>query len=233
MTDRTIWCLGMYGSASTWLFNVVAQVQALSQTGMPLSHFFSGGEGFDSFGRENTVDLVKSHEISDEATIVELASRAMVIFITVRDPRDAVVSLMLARSHTFDRALHFVGQSARLCKEFSADSRVRLFNYETEFFNDMRTVTLVASHLGYGITDEAAQHIFAATSRPEVEKHIANMHKKTGVLRDKLSGDLLDPQTQWHTHHAGRSGETGRWRHVLTPQQALEVEAKVPYFLPK
>jgi hypothetical protein len=222
----------MYGSASTWLFNVVARVQALSQTGMPLSHFFSGGETFGHFGRENTVDLVKSHEISDEATIVELALRARVIFITVRDPRDAVVSLMLARSHTFDRALHFVGQSARLCMEFSTDSRGRLFRYESEFFNGVQTVKLVASHLGYGITDEAAQHIFTATSRPEVEKYIANMHKKPGVLQDKLSGDLLDPQTQWHTHHAGRSGETGRWRHVLTPQQALEVEAKVPYFLP-
>ncbi len=176
---------------------------------------------------------MKSHEICDEATIVGLASRARGIFITVRDPRDAVVSLMQARSHTFDRALHFVSQSARLCMEFSTDSRARLFGYETEFFNDVQTVKLVASHLGYGITDEAVQHIFAATSRPEVEKHIASMHKKTGVLQDKLSGDLLDPQTQWHTHHAGRSGETGRWRHVLTPQQVLEVEAQVPYFLPK
>ncbi|MDR3506191.1 MAG: hypothetical protein P4L52_08090 [Acidocella sp.] len=231
MTDQTIWCLGMYGSASTWLFNVVRQVQGESDTAQPVSHFFSREESFESFSRGNTVDLVKSHEISDDATIIELASRVRKMFITVRDPRDAVVSLMLARSHTFERALHFVGQSARLCAEFSGDKRAQLFVYETEFFNVVGTVKRVAVHLGFSITNEAMQRIFAATSRPEVEKYIAAMHKQSGILQDKVSGDLLDPKTQWHTHHAGRSGEIGRWRQILTSQQIREVEAQVPYFL--
>jgi hypothetical protein len=40
-----------------------------------------------------------------------------------------------------------------------------------------------------------------------------------------VSGDRLDPRTHWHTHHAGRSGEIGRWRHMLSAAQAAEVEA--------
>lgn len=230
MTGQTIWCLGMYGSASTWLFNVVRKVVEQSNAGQPVSHFFSREETFENFGRGNVIDLVKSHEIIDDTAIIELAARVQKIFVTVRDPRDAVVSLMLARSHTFERALHFVGQSARLCEEFSGDKRVQLFRYEAGFFNTDETVKRVAVHLGYNITDETAQRIFAATSRPEVEKYIASMHKQSGILQDKVSGDLLDPQTQWHTHHAGRSGEIGRWRQALTLQQILEVEVRIPYF---
>jgi hypothetical protein len=30
--------------------------------------------------------------------------------------------------------------------------------------------------------------------------------------------------THWHTHHAGRTGEIGRWRQMLTEEQVLEVE---------
>ncbi len=231
LSGRTIWCLGMYGSASTWLFNVVRLVQALALEAQPVSHFFSGGESLAEFGRAGTVDLVKSHEIAGEATVLALAARAARIFITVRDPRDAVVSLMQARSHSFERALYFVGDAARLCMEFSGDARARLYRYESGFFNDEQTVHEIAVWLGGAICAADAARIFAATSRPEVEKHIARMHGQPGILQDRQSGDLLDPHTQWHSHHAGRRGETGRWRTVLTPEQVLEIETRIPYFL--
>ena len=51
------------------------------------------------------------------------------------------------------------------------------------------------------------------------------MDRLPGILQDRISGDLLDPQTHWHTHHAGRSGEIGRWRRELTQAQADAVIA--------
>jgi hypothetical protein len=220
----------MYGSASTWLFNVVRLVLAASSSQQVVSHFVSDEENFAGFGREGTVDLVKSHEISSEIAVLVLAALAETIFITVRDPRDAVVSLMQARSHSFERALHFVAASARLCKEFSGDARAQLYRYENGFFNDEQTVSAISTRLGHTLAEADRKRIFSTTSRSEVEKYIAKMACHPGILQDKLSGDLLDPQTQWHSHHAGRRGVTGRWREVLTSQQAQAVENLIPYF---
>jgi hypothetical protein len=81
--------------------------------------------------------------------------------------------------------------------------------------------------LKYPLTDVAAQRIFDANRREEVEKYIAKMPRMQGVLQDRVSGDRLDPRTHWHTHHAGRDGEMGRWRHMLSDVQAVAVVAKL------
>jgi hypothetical protein len=53
------------------------------------------------------------------------------------------------------------------------------------------------------------------------------MPKMPGILSDALSGDLLDAKTQWRSHHAGRNGEIGKWKKVLTAKQASEAERRV------
>lgn len=230
MTPRVVWCLGMYCSASTWLFNVVRLLHE-QEGGQPRVHFFSGKGAFGSFGQEGGADLVKSHEIADEPTILELAKRAGIVFITVRDPRDAVTSLIQARSHNFARAVDFVEQSAKLCAMLRADKRAHLFRYESRFFEAPQTVSHLAMQLGIGIDAETAGTIFAANNRDAVEAYIAAMPGGPGILRDEASGDLLDPKTQWHTHHAGRSGDTGRWRTLLTAEQVTHIETRIPFFM--
>jgi len=227
MTLPVVWCLGMYGSASTWLFNVVRMILE-DQTGAPPRVDFVSGEA--PFAGASTADLVKSHEIANEAAILALARRAGVIFITVRDPRDAVTSLIQARSHTFARALHYVEQSAKLCACMRADKRARLWRYESRFFDDPATVAQLAAQLGLRLEPALSQKIFAANARAAVEAHIAAMPGRSDILRDNVSGDLLDPQTQWHSHHAGRGGEIGRWRHALSAAQVAEVQTRVPFF---
>ena len=224
-----VWCLGMYGSASTWLFNVVRMLVEAETSRPARVQFVSSPNEFQGFSA-GEVDLIKTHEIEGDATILALAKGAARLFITVRDPRDAVTSLIQARSHSFERALHFVEQSARLCRSMAGDKRVRLFRYESGFFDDPATVGQIAAHLGLAVSAELAQAIFAANSRAEVEKHIAQMPQRQGVLRDAVSGDLLDPYTQWHTHHAGRKGGIKRWPGALTRAQIAEIEARVPVF---
>jgi len=107
---------------------------------------------------------------------------------------------------------------------------VFLRRYESGFFDDPATVAEVAAHLGFKITQERGENIFAANRREEVEKYIAQLQKKPGVLRDNVSGDLLDPYTQWHSHHAGRKGGVGRWPGALTKAQIAEIEARIPFF---
>ncbi len=225
MKPRIIWCLGMYASASTWLFNVTRQIHEDSRLGPVKTHFFSEKGNFAGFDDPNVTQIVKSHEIKDEPTTIALSRRADRILVTMRDPRDALTSLILYHAYEFERALPLVQEASRLCMGFARDKRALLLHYETGFSNDPATLGRVARHLGYALDEAAQQRIFDANRREEVEKYIATMDKLPGTLQDRVSGDRLDPRTHWHTHHAGRSGEIGRWRHMLSAAQAAEVEA--------
>ena len=50
---------------------------------------------------------------------------------------------------------------------------------------------------------------------PAIEAFIARLEDLPATLRH-VSGDVFDTVSQWHKHHAGRSGEIGRWRRRLT-----------------
>jgi hypothetical protein len=227
MTSQVIWCLGMYGSASTWLLNAVRQIYEFAQKDKIQIYFVSNRREFAEFSQPDAVHLVKSHEISDDGTIVELSGRANKILMTMRDPRDAVTSLMVYHGHDFDKAFDLVDRTARLCVGFAKDRRTQLFQYESGFFEDPQTVQKLAGILGYQLPEEVAQRIFNGLKRAEVEKYIASLPKQAGVLQDRISGDLLDPATQWHTHHAGRSGEIGRWQNMLSEAQARLIQERL------
>jgi len=221
---RVVWCLGMYASASTWLFNVVRQMAAAR--GPVLTYFVSDTINEASFERSG-LHIIKSHEIKGAAALNWLERRTEKIFVTIRDPRDAVASLIMYHGYTFERALAHVDQAARLCVRFAADGRSIFWPYESGFFEQPDRVRQIAAHLGWQITESECDEIFSAMRRENVEAYIAKLPQMSGVLQDRVSGDMLDPQTHWHTHHAGRNGEVGRWKHSLTAEQVAAVATKL------
>lgn len=221
---RVIWCLGMYASASTWLFNVVRQIAVNDD--QVFTYFVSGPLDEAAFGRIG-LHIVKSHEINDASASGWLAKRANKIFVTIRDPRDAIASLILYHGYAFERALAHVDQAARLCVQFATDGRSVFWPYESAFFERAESVRTIAAHLGLQVTDSQRDEIFSSMRRDAVEAYIAKLPTLRGVLQDHASGDMLDPQTHWHTHHAGRSGEIGRWKQALTADQVAAVAAKL------
>jgi hypothetical protein len=225
MTSRTIWCIGLYASASTWAFNAVRLIH--EATRIPArTYFFSGPSNLAPLDQPVT-HIVKSHEISDPATVNELGRRASKIIITVRDPRDAVASLLRYHNHNFESALNHVDQTLRLCVRFAPDPRAKLYYYEQKFFENPATPANIATHLGLNPAPAACAQIFEALKRENVEKHIARMPTLPGILQDRISGDRLDPQTHWHTHHAGRTGNIGGWRNHLEAAQAQAIAARL------
>jgi len=230
MTGRAIWCLGMYASASTWLFNVVRQVLQLAQQEKVQVAFISGKEKHLTFDGPRAVTIIKSHEVNNEDRIVDVSRNSRKILITIRDPRDAVASLMQAHGYDFDKALGFVEQSATLCMNFTKDRRVKLFQYETGFFEDTRTVGAVAEHLGYKLEKDVILAIYKSLTRSEVERHIQKMPKMPGILKSTEAGDLLDTKTQWHSHHAGRSGEIGKWKRLLDARQVEQIKRRTDFY---
>lgn len=233
MPGQAIWCLGTYASASTWLFNIVRQILETAQKETVHTAFISGVEKKLVLGPPGTVTIIKSHEISSESRILDVAKHSRKILITVRDPRDAVTSLIEAHKYEFEKALDLVEQSDQLCLSFAKDHRALVLHYESKFFEKAETVTAVARYLGYELPENISEAIHQGLTRAEVEKHINKMPKLSGILKDAVSGDLLDIKTQWHSHHAGRNGAIGKWKKALTAKQTDEVERRIDFYFEK
>jgi len=225
MTSRLIWCLGVYGSASTWVFNAVRL--AHEAAGVPVrTQFRQSGGGDELFAAPGTL-LLKSHELKDPALAARVLEGAARIIVTVRDPRDSVTSLMRAHGQDFELALDHVAAALHLCARAAGQGNALLLAYETRFFEAPETLPLLAEALGLTLPEGAAARIFASLSRAEVERYIATLPARPGVLVSTDARDYLDPATHWHTHHAGRQGVVGGFAGFLTAAQEQAVRARV------
>ena len=220
------WCLGMYGSASTWVFNAARKVaQALTPNRQILGPFVVAHRDLPPRTDDPHLIIIKSHE-TDEAAAAELHQHATGIWISIRDPRDCVTSLLSYHGLSFAAALDWVERSARFCARFTDDPRAILFRYESGFVDDPETLATIAAGFG-GVLPPADRHrIFAETRRSVIDAFIAQLETLPTVVRPKPDA-LVDRVTQWHDHHANRTGKIGRWRDALTLAEAAAVEQRL------
>ena len=217
-----LWCQGMFASGSTWLYNVALAVANQLEPKRRVQGRFvfdmRDAGGLDAPGIQH---VVKAHQARHG--IAEIASRAEAILVTLRDPRDAVVSLMQYQNFSFYRALLNVGYAAEACVRLAASPRAVTLHYETGFVDDPATIDGVAGHLGGVLPRSCRDEIFGMTRRPAVEAFISELERRPTTITDR-DGDVYDLASQWHRHHAGRTGECGRWRRMLYPAQVQGVQ---------
>jgi hypothetical protein len=221
------WCLGMYGSASTWTFNVVLKLATALNPEHPVTSQFVGST-LPDFGENGGPVVVKTHAtgIADE-----LSRRAEAIVITIRDPRDAVASLMTHLELPFDFALGLIEATALTCARFATDPRAVLLKFEDRFYDRPETIDRLAALLPGTLTDDARIRIFLNSRREFVELFIAGL-ENLPTFRTELNQVtgrqlMFDQVTQWHKHHSGRKAEVGRWRRELSGLQVARIEARL------
>jgi len=222
------WCLGMYASASTWTYNLVKQIAATLLPDRPvLSRFVADELPTPQEAEAHTV-VVKTHA---SIAYEELARRATAIIITIRDPRDAIASLLTHNKVPFEMALNVTEATAGMCGHFMSDPRAVALKFEDRFFDDPATVARIAARFPGMLSDADAARIFAALRRGAVDSFIANLDALASAKTefDDVTGhwDTYDPLTGWHKHHARRTAEIGRWRRELTPEQAVAIEQRL------
>ena len=170
----------------------------------------------DGLDDDAAVHVVKTHDVAPEVA-AQLLARVTRIVATIRDPRDAITSLALYQRFGFAAALDWVGRSARFVGGVAADPRALLLRYEDGFIEAPETLDRIAEWFGGRLEGGERERLFARHTRAAVEALIATF--------DKAHDDNVgDAETQWHRHHAGRSGEVGRWRRLLTPEGVRAVE---------
>jgi hypothetical protein len=218
-----IWCLGMYASASTWVYNVALNIAEQSDGTPPLGLYVTGAAELAGLAPDRLA-VVKSHDV-DAAGTALLDAQARAILLSVRDPRDAVASLMLYMRHPFTLALQRVELSARYLARWRTDPRTLLLRYEDGFAERAATVAAMAARMDRKLPAESVAAIHAQTTRAAIDAFVGTIATLPTALRDPGTGDVVDTVTQWHSHHAGRTGEIGRWRRLLKPPQVQAIEA--------
>jgi hypothetical protein len=222
-----LWCLGMYASGSTWLFNAAMMIGAAVAPARPVvGRYIDSADALGLLGDQAGLVVIKTHDV-EEAAVRILSGRADSILVSIRDPRDSVTSLMIYQRYGLVPALETTERSARACARFAADPRAVLLRYEAGFIDEAATLDRIAKSLGGTLSVADRTRIFAATRREAIEAHIAKLPELPTALHDAASGDIVDTATQWHTHHANRSGEIGRWRHLLTLADVAIIEQRL------
>jgi hypothetical protein len=225
-----IWCLGMYASASTWLFNATRQVAGCVLPGTRVAGCYAETLGVLEALDPGVLNIVKTHCLDREGTNYA-AAHATHILISVRDPRDGVTSLMQHMRHSFVQALEKIETSGNYCGQFANDPRAVLFSYEDGFTDDPATFTRLAGifnrQLGAG--DISALH--AANTRAAIDAKIAALEQLPTAYTDPRSGDVVDTDTHWHRHHGNRTGEVGRYARLLPPEGIRIIETRMSGFM--
>ena len=102
---------------------------------------------------------------------------------------------------------------------------------EDRFFDDPATLDRIAATFGVALSETDKARIFADTRRDAIEKFIAGLDGLPTASShfDEITNeqDTFDEVTAWHKHHAGRSGEVGRWRRALSQYQITTIERRL------
>jgi hypothetical protein len=201
--NRLVATVGLHASASTWVFNVVRELM-VSAFGTP--QVFSlyteePGELPERLSRTNQHIVLKSHHGS-AGFDAWLESLPAILFLSVRDPRDASISM----SHRFNAPLKAAaGWLVNDCRRMvTLGRRHPLLKYEERFFEHRATVDQIAKALNLELNADVTGSIFDRYATGAVRK-----------IAQKLTDNAseFDEVTQIHRGHIGDT-RSGKWREL-------------------
>ena len=222
--------LGLRGSASTWAYNVARELlEAACGTEQVLACF--ANTQADLLGETRALGrrvVCKTHGFAGLDVLAHLAQARLVT--SVRDPRDAVLSLVERFASPLDVAVRGVSETCQAAAWCAASGHLVL-RYEDRFFDDPAAVGRLARHLGLAPDPAAEARIFAAWRTEQVRAFAATV---AALPAERVVSDgrvfLFDKLTQIHRTHIG-DGRVGKWRDRLDPATAGELTRLFAPFL--
>jgi hypothetical protein len=224
---RIVVTVGLHSSASTWVFNVVRELMAACLG--PENVLAIYAEDVPALLAEQAVHgrhvVLKSHHGGVGWDSLLWLTRAPV-FLSVRDPRDATMSLAQRFRVSLADAARGIGQDCRRLQR-CADAGHAVLRYEDKFFEDSALPGRIAERLGLAVDAAIQREIFDRYSTASTRTFAANL---AGLPPDRLvvTPDVtVDRVTQIHRTHIG-DGRIGKWRD-LPLQHGTEL---TQYFAP-
>ena len=222
--------LGVYGSASTWVFNVLRELSIAHHGADRVHAIFSDSTQkvlTDPRARERHI-VWKLHRADDSWLAFAALSRARVV-LTLRDPRDAMVSIMQRFGVGLTAACAEIVHTLQRVAEASAEGHPGL-RYEDGFFSKPETVRALTHYFGWTVDDAEQARIFETYTADRVEQ-FGRVLDTLPASRVRRIGDwtCFDDVTQIHRKHIGDQ-RIGKWRqHFDAAEQAAINKRLAPY----
>jgi hypothetical protein len=226
LPPRVILCVGLKSSGSTWLYNVVIQLLKAKMRGGVRAFYADNFPMFPLDTERARVLVVKAHEPS--RSLVHLMRLRGCMFLSVREPRDAIASLLQRFGHGFEGALKETARQSARIVELARSEDMVTYRYEGGFCDRRETIHQIATALGIRVSKAVCEDIFRSLTREAVRQKIGKLQKR-GAFGKKPNADSFDPGTHWHPGHVG-DGEVGKYKKILSPSQQNRVLAATrPY----
>jgi hypothetical protein len=228
---RLIMTVGLYSSASTWAYNVLRELMIAQHGEARVFAIYSDTVAKVISERQALGRYVvwKMH-FGEPAWDVFAQLADPTILLTVRDPRDAVLSMVNRFNTSVTLAAKAVGASCNRVLQ-CAQWDHPILRYEDGFFRTTETIRIMAQYIGATLDDDAIDRIHDRFSTESVR---AFAEQVPALPAERVKGDptidLYDEVTQIHRGHIG-DGSVGKWRRQLTEEQQRAITAHFAPFL--
>ena len=220
---RVILCVGLKSSGSTWLYNVVIQLLKVKMRGGVMAFYADNLAMFPADTERARVLVIKAHEPSKALVYLMRLTRGR-MFLSVRELRDAIASLMQRFGHAFEGALRETARQSVRIAELAHGEDTITYRYERGFYDRSKTIGEIAAALGIRANKATRERIFRSLTREAVKKKIDGLKQK-GKFGARPNADSFDPNTHWHPGHIG-DGRIGKHAAVLSKKQQTQVLAR-------
>jgi hypothetical protein len=228
---RVIMTIGLYGSASTWVFNVLRELM-IAQHGEARVFALYSDTVAKVIGDRQALGryVVWKMHFGEPAWEVFAQLAEPTILLTLRDPRDAVLSQVNRFNTSFQQAAKAISMC---CNRFMqcAQAGHPILRYEDGFFQNSETIRRIAEYIGVALDNAVIDRI---RDRFSTESVHAFAERLPDLPAERVKGDptvdLYDEVTQIHRGHIG-DGSVGKWRHQLTGEQQMAITDHFAPFL--
>lgn len=208
--------IGLHSSASTWVYNVARELLIAARgEGAVLALYADRVEDVpNEAARAGKWLVLKSHHGSD-ALDQWLAAERAVTLLSLRDPRDAALSMVQRFGVPLGRAAQRIADDCRRLVRLAAAGPL-LLRYEDRFFDDPAAPARIGSALGLAPDPTAEAAAFARYATEAVRRFGENL---AGLPPERLVSfgpTTFDRVTQIHRRHVG-DARSGKWRDLPEP----------------
>jgi hypothetical protein len=208
--------IGLHGSASTWVFNVARELLAAARGDAGVLAVY--GDRIEDLpteaDRPGRCVVLKSHHGSTELDAALAAAHARLL-LSVRDPRDAAVSMARRFRSPLDQAAQWIANDCRRMAGLVAGGHM-LLRYEDRFFDDPAAPARIARALGIDTSPAACAVIFARYSTEAVRRFATHLDALPPERLVSFGPTTMDKVTQIHRTHVG-DALSGKWRDLPAP----------------
>jgi len=228
MPPPVVATIGLHGSASTWVFNIVREllIAAFGEDRVLAVYAEEPRDLPAEVPSAGKFLVLKSHHGSP-ALDDWLAAQSARVLLSVRDPRDACLSMAQRFNAGLAQTVHWLVRDLNRLAGLQARDHF-LLRYEDRFFEQPAVVAQLAGAIGLQPDPADIGPIFARYSTESVRAFARGLETLPPDRIVATSHSVLDRVTQIHGTHIGDT-RTGKWRDLPAPLQAALTSVFTPF----